>query len=380
MAARKGKAREPDPPTQLADLTAALERDGLVRGYVLRGDERYFRDRALEAIKARAAQDGLEPRMHDGEDPDFDASALMNDLGGGGLFAARQLVVARSVEKHLPKSAKEKSSLCDRLESFLAGDDVGTLVVSVGSLRADHRLVKAVVAAGGGTLTSRKLWDTPPPWGNDDPRRVELVTWLVGRAREMGLKLNPDQAVYVCAATGNDLFALEDQIKKLRDAPRGSDLQSIVSWEAAASPWAVAEHLVIGDLPRALGGIESLFRGGFAERDGRRLVDAAGLAQILLSGLIGAVRKGLAIASGVERGLSPEDAARAAGVSGAPTTVRREIERAATHDAAAWRRRLEDLADLERRSKSTGGVEVDDFTLLAVRWRRRKPARAGGRR
>jgi hypothetical protein len=54
MAARKTKAREPDPRAQLAELLAALERGGLARGYVLRGDERYFRDRALEAIKARA--------------------------------------------------------------------------------------------------------------------------------------------------------------------------------------------------------------------------------------------------------------------------------------------------------------------------------------
>jgi DNA polymerase III delta subunit len=383
MAARKAKAREPDPPTQLAELAAGIERGGLARGYVLRGEERYFRDRALDAIRVRAVADGLEVRIHDGDDPDFSPAALMNDLGGGGLFSARQLVVARSIEKHLPKTAKEESALLTKLIAFLGGADVGALVVSVGALRADHKLVKAVEAVGGVVLSSRKLWDSPPPWGNADPRRVELVTWLVARAREAGLKLSPDQAVYVCAAIGNDLFALEDQLVKLREAPRGADLTALVAWEAAVSPWTVAEHVVAGDLPRGLDGIEGLFRGGFEERDGRRLVDSAGLAQILISGLLGAVRKGLAIASEVERGRSPDEAARAAGIAGAPAMVQRELARAAQHDAATWQERLADLADLERRSKSTGGVEVDDFTLLAVRWRdrargkRRAPSGAG---
>jgi DNA polymerase III delta subunit len=367
MAARK--AREANPQTQLAELVRGIEREGLAHAYLLRGDERYFRDRALDAIKARAVADGLDVRMHDGEDPDFSPARLMDDLGGSGLFAARQLVVARGVEKELPKTAKEESALLDKLLAFLGGSDVGTLVVSVGALRADHKLAKAIAAAGGGTMTSRKLYDSPPPWGSSDPRRVELVEWLVGRAREMGMRMTPDQAVYVCAATGNDLFALEDQIAKLRDAPRDADLQALLGWEATASPWQVAGDMVEGNLANALAGIETLFRGGFTERDGRRLVDAAGLAQILISGLLGSVRKGLAIATAVERGASPSEAARAAGLAGAPAVVQREIERAAKHGSATWRARLEDMADLERRSKSTGGVEVDDFALLAVRWR-----------
>ena len=367
MAARAFKPRETDPATQLRELKAGLAH-GLARGYALRGEERYFRDRALDAIKERAAEDGLELRMHDGEDPDFALTRLLDDLGGGGLFAARQLVVARNVEEELAKVDRESRPLTRAIEAFLAAD-AGPVVVSAASLRADHAVVKAVTAAGGFVLASRRLWDSPPPWASADPRRAELVLWLGERARELGARLSPDQAVYVAAAKGNDLYALEGELKKLRDAPAGSVLQELVAFESASSPWSVAESLAAGDLARGLNGVEALFRAGFEERDGRRQVEAPALAQILLGSLHGAVRRGLAVAEGVAAGRSPEDAARDAGIAGAPAIVQRELARAQSRGAEEWRRMLEDLADLERRSKSTAGVEVDDFALLAVRWR-----------
>jgi DNA polymerase III delta subunit len=368
MAARASKPREADPATQVRDLEAALARGGLARAYVLRGEERYFRDRALEALRARALADGLEVRLHDAEDPDFALTRLLDDLGGAGLFAARQLVVARNVEDELQKVDQRASPLARALEAFLAAD-AGTAVVSAAALRADHSFVRAVAAAGGTVLTSRRLYDSPPPWGNPDPRRAELVLWLGERARELGVRLGPDQAVYVAAATGNDLYALEDQLQKLRDAPAGSGLRDLVGWEASAAPWSVSEAMVAGDLARGLGGIETLFAGGFEERDGRRLVEAPALAQILLGALQGLVRRGLAVSEAIAAGAAPEDAAREAGAAGPPAAVQRDLARAQSRGAAQWRRMLEDLADVERRSKSTAGVEADDFALLALRWR-----------
>ena len=369
MAARRAKAREADPPTQVRQLEAALERDGLARGYVLRGEERYFRERALDSIKRRAQADNLEVHFHDGDDPDFALSRLLDDLSGGGLFAARQLIVARNVEKSLKKVGKDAGPLTRAITAFIGGEDAGTVVVSVASLRADHGLVKAIAAAGGPVVSSRRLWDSPPPWGDPDPRRAEIVVWLVDRAREMEVKLSPAQAVYVCAATGNDPFALQDQLEKLRDAPAGSELERVVGWEASTSPWAVAEALVAGDLPRALNGVETLFRGGFAERDGRRMVDPVGLAMILIGSLAGSVRKGLAISTEMQAGSSPQDAARAAGVAGAPNTVQAQIAIANKRTPAVWRRMLEEVGELERKTRTSAGIEPDDLVLLAVRWR-----------
>ena len=99
MAARK--KREADPPTQLRELASALEAEGLGRGYVLRGDERFFRDKGVEMLKRRGVQEGYEVCVHDAErgNADFRLSALIDDLSGGGLFAARRLVIVRNKYK-----------------------------------------------------------------------------------------------------------------------------------------------------------------------------------------------------------------------------------------------------------------------------------------
>lgn len=361
----RGK-READPMTQVRDLAAALDRGELARAYLLRGEERYFRARALARIRATAEKAGYEVCLHDADDPDFALARLTGDLTGGGLFAASRLVVARNPEKHLKKVDGKDSALTRAAIAWIESGEPGCLVVSAASLRADHALAKAIAKAGGATVTSRRLWDTPPPWGNPDPRRAELVMWLVGRAREMGVKLSPEQGVYVAAATGNDLFALEDQLVKLREAP-GGDLRALVGWDAAVAPWAVADSLVSGDLPRALGGVEALFRAGFEERDGRRLVDPAALATVLMGSLQGAVRKGLAIATELAGGATPEAAAARAGVSGAPSTVQAQIARARRRTPARWRAMLADAAALERKAKS-GGIDAPDFAALALRW------------
>ena len=44
------------------------------------------------------------------------------------------------------------------------------------------------------------------------------------------------------------------------------------------------------------------------------------------------------------------------------------VGRARARSAAAWRGMLEDVAELERRAKSSAGVDANDFALLAARW------------
>lgn len=380
MAAR---GKRSDPLSELAGLERELEAQGtgLARGYLLRGDERYFHDRAIERLRARALADGYEVVLHDGskDSTDFSLAALLDDASGGGLFAARRLIVLRNPEEHLKKQGSDQSPLTRVLCGFVgAAQDHGTLVVSAPGLRADHALSKALVAAGGRLLELRKLWDSPPPW-SPDPTQVELVKWFVGRARERGVAMDPRRAVYVCAATGNDLHALDDQLERLA-ASGGADVREIVPWDAATTPWAVADPIVAGDLPRGLFGIESLFRGGFQEKSGKRLVDGVALANMLFSSLLRNVRQALAVRLALEQGESPEMAARAAGMGGPPQALKAGVERARGRSSASWRRMLDELAALERRAKSGAGVDENDFALLALTWRQHAEAPARGRR
>ena len=383
MAVRK--PREADPMTQLRQLSAAVGQGALQRGYVLRGEERYFRDRAEELVRRRAVELEQEVCLHDSEDPDFALTRLTDDLSGGGLFAAQRCVVVRNAGTLLTGETGGKDTGLGRaLRAFVeSADDVGTLVLSGSSIRADNHVAKAVKQVGGTLFTSRKLYDSPPAW-KPDPRQVELVLWFAERAREASVRLTPDQAAYVVAATGNDLFALEAQLERLRGRP-ASELHALVGWNAEGSPWRVADNLVAGNAARAVSGIEGLFRGGFKQKDGKRLVDAGGLVPMLLSALTGKVRQNLAGARALARGAGVAEAADAAGVKNF-ANARQEFEvsvRQASPDA--WAARLDELAALERRAKGSGAVDATDFALLAVRWRARtgsgaQPSGRGGRR
>ncbi len=374
MAAR---AKEPAPPVRLDQLRASLEEKGLARGYVIRGEEPWFRERAIELLKARAERDGYEVRLHDGEPSshDFQLSSVIDDLAGGGLFASRRLVVVRNPGAYLKKVEDGPSPLTRAVTRYLgAEEEGGCVVLCAASLRADLVAVKAIQKAGGETLTLRRLYDSAPAW-NPDPRRAELVEWFVRRAHERGVKLDASQAVYVCAATGNDLAGLEDQIERLRRSS-GRELREVVGWNAATAPWTVADHVVGGDLARALAGVETLFGGGFQEKGGRRLLDAVALGNMLLSSVVKAVRQGLALAQELERGVEPAAALRTLGVRGAPRTTQAAVERARLRSARVWRSMLEDLVDLERRAKSSSSLDASDFVALALRWARTAPTRA----
>ena len=367
MAARK--AREPDPPQALRQLERSLEENGLARGYVLRGEERYFRDRAAASIRRLAEKAEHEICVHDADrraNPDFRLNALIDDLSGGGLFSTRRFVLIKNPEDALKKVDGKDSPLTAALRAFVASsEDPGTVVLVGSSLRADNPIVKAIKAAGGPLLSLRKLWDGPPPW-NPDPRQAELVQWLVARAREVGVRLAPNQAVYVCAATGNDLFALEDQLERLRTAP-GESVGQVVDWNAATTPWSVSDELLGGRTARAVSGIEALFRGGFQEKSGRRLLDATALASMLIGSLMRGVRQGLALRSALDAGRSDADAAKSIGLAGRAAAP--ALERAKARPSAQWRRMLEEVLGLDRRAKSAAGVDANDFSAFALRWR-----------
>jgi len=358
------KAKEDPPWVDLARLEQALAQAPIARAYALRGEERYFRERAIAALRARAEAAGFELCLHEAEGrdaSDFALARLIDDLSGGGLFAPRRFVLVRNPGELLKKVGGEDAPLVRAALAFLASpEDVGTLVLSESSLRADHALVKALVARGGLAPAFRKLWETPPPW-RPDPLGAELVQWVLVRAQELGLRLTGEQAVYVAAATGNDLAAIDDQLETLKGGG-GRDLKTLVAWTTGGSPWSVADHLLAGDLPRALAGLEVLFRGGFQEKSGKRLLEPAGIASLLLGALTRGASAALAERSNPgSGGNSPgEKAARA---------------RAELRPASDWHRLLEESAALERRMKTGGGLGLDDFARLALAWSRSGPPR-----
>jgi DNA polymerase III delta subunit len=375
MAART--AREPDPPSQVRALGATLaDMRAFARGYLVRGEERYFRESAIACLTAAARDRGFETSRHDARDPDFDAGLLLDDLSAAPMFAPARLILVRSASALLKKEGRDASAVEKGLLAFLRNTTPsGALVVEAESLRADHALSKAVIERGGIVVNCRRLWETPPPWG-PDPRKAEVVQWLVARARDRKIALDPAEAVYVVQATGNDLSALESALDRVAER-RARGIKEVVRWTSSASPFQIAEELCRGDAPRALAGIENLFRAGFEDRDGSREIDPNALLAVLLGSLRSKLRQTLSGALALERGLDLAHAARSAGVAPNPRGLGEFEARLALRPARAWRAMLDDVTNLERRVRTSGRVDASDLAVLCLRW---KTAARGGAR
>ena len=360
-----------DPAQALRELDSASE---LLAGYVLRGDELYFTTRARDSIVAQAREAGYEVCLHDVKESAFNVAVLLDDLAGGALFAASRLVLIANPEALLKKDAPLERAIA----SFLAGQR-GSVVLVSGGLRADNRTVKAIVKAGGRLLSFRKLYDKPPPWQpHADPRNAELPQWLRARARELAVELSPEGALLLIAAVGNDLFALEDRLSELRLAGEQSFFHQLQG-DGAGSPFSAATEVCRGNASAGLFQVETLFRSGQKGRDGKREVAPRALREVLFNALRSKLRGGLAGSVALSGGASLDEAAAAAGVPNFPAAKREFGEMVRLRSVRDWRRMCDDLARLERRARSNGNVDVNDFSLFALRWKKQRTQRASAR-
>lgn len=365
--------KEAPPTTQLTDLVKAVAgAKALPRGFVLKGEERYFVEKALEAIQKRGEELSLDISRHDADDPEFNLSALLDDLGGAPMFAAGRLVIVRAAAKALVGG--KDGPLARAAVAWLADDSQeGSLVLVGTSLRADNVVVKAIKKAGGTLLNARKLYDSPPPW-SPDPRKIEVVAWLVLRAKERKLSLDYEHAVYMVKAIGNDLFALDGELDKLEHS-KGKGFTEVVEYRGSATPWSVAEDVALGDLTKSLDGIATLFRGGFQGKDGKRVLDAPALTAMILAGLRKSVTEGERGARALDRGATLQAASKAAGVPGFPKARESFEARMQARPHEDWNRLARELLTLERKSRSGAAVDANDFFRLALSWRRKKTRR-----
>lgn len=368
-ASRKGKPRDPFPE----DALAALERQ-LVQSVppaaVLKGEERYFRERGVDLCLVAAKAAGMEVCRHDALDPEYSGARLLDDLSTGALFQSARCVIVRGLERVVVERASQFSAaIRDAILARLKSGAEGMLVLSAAKLLASNAVAKAVADAGGVSVACRRLYDKAPPW-DPDPRKAELVQWCARRARDVGIKLDLNEAAYIVAATGNDLAAIDDQLKRVQG--RGKEaIQELVAWDASASPFEVADQLAAGDLKRSLAGLETLFSGGAVQRDGSRTIDAGGIVAQLSAAVSAKIRESCRIAEGVMAGMPPKRALERAGIKGAPRAVEEALKRFDGRAPEDWVRMLEEFGELERRSRSGVSVDVTDFAAFALRWRRR---------
>lgn len=373
------KEREPSPTEQIGALARALAEPRLPRIVILRGDERWFREDALRHVLEAARRAEMEIEKHDAVDPDFDVRSLADALCAPPMFATSRCVVVRHANALLKKDGGSDSTITRAVLGWLGDSGAsGMIVLDAEGLRADHAVSKAALAARGQVLNLRRLWDGPPPW-DPDPRKSELVQWTVARARERKVSLTLDDALYVAAATGNDLFGIDAALERIGRRAGGS-VRGLVAWTSGGSPFELAEHVCRGDLKQSIAGIEALFRLGFSDKGGEREIDRGALLVITFGALRGKLRASAAAARVLSQGGKIEDAATAAGVNNFAKAREEFALRMRARPHADWVRMLFDFAALERRTRRGGITDANDLAEFALRWRRQPATTSAARR
>ena len=312
--------------------------------YLIHGDdhgriaERRRRLRAL-AEQESGAQ-GIELFEGDAATPEAVATAL-NAL----TFAiGRRFIVVDGVErwsdKQLePLQAALKAIPSDTTIAFFAREDSRN--------KAPQKLLDMVKKAGGDISAE----DSVKPW--------QLPKWVIARARELGLQLEPDTARALISHVGDRQQRLMRELEKLAlYAGPGARIDSTMVDELTAPSaeqraWSLADAIVSGD-PQVATGLYLTLRS-----QGERLPG-------LLYWMSTRVRTAHEIAAALEAGEAPAQIKRRLRMpSKAADRLIADAERAG---AEKLQRTIEQLADLELASRGggSGAAGEDTAALLAI--------------
>jgi DNA polymerase III subunit delta len=211
--------------------------------YLIHGDdhgriaERRTRLRVL--AEAQSGAHGVELLEGEQATPAVVAAAL-NAL----TFAVgRRFIVVDGVERWREKELEPLEAVLGAIPSattvaFFAREDARS--------KAPARLHEAVRKAGGDISAE----DSVKPW--------ELPKWVIARARELGLQLEPDAARVLVQHVGDRQQRLSRELEKLAlgiDGPGGrvdaAEIERLAAPSAERKVWSLADALVAGDAQAA---------------------------------------------------------------------------------------------------------------------------------
>jgi DNA polymerase-3 subunit delta len=312
--------------------------------YLIHGDdhgriaERRARLRAL--AESRSGAEGIELFEGDTATPDTVAAAL----GAMTLALGRRFIIVDGVERWKDKEL-------DALETALGGIAPETTVAFFARedsrTRAPDRLLAAVRTADGDISTESSV----KPW--------ELPKWVLARAAELGVELEPDAARALIRHVGERQQRLLRELEKLAlGAEAGVRLDAAAVDELTApsaerKSWAVADALVAGDSRAAVGAFLAL------RMQGERVPG-------LIYWISQRVRVAHDVAAALEAGEPPAQVKRRLRMPS--RAADRLIADARRSGADRLRRAIIEIADLELASRGggPGGAGEDTAALRAI--------------
>jgi DNA polymerase-3 subunit delta len=312
--------------------------------YLIHGDDHGRIAERRARLRAMAEQEsgtqGVEVFEGDAATPEAVAGAL-NAL----TFAlGRRFIVVDSVERW---TDKQLDPLITALTDIPPDTTVAFFAREDGRTKAPKRLHDAIKKAGGDIAAEESV----KPW--------ELPKWVIARAREMGLQLEPDTARALIAQVGDRQQRLLRELEKLAlYAGPGARVDASLLDELAAPSaehraWSLADTIVSGDAQAATALYLTL------RSQGERLSG-------LLYWMSTRVRTAHEVATALEAGTPPAQIKR--GLRMPSKAADRLIADAGRAGAENLQRTIEQLAELELASRGggSGGAGEDTAALLAI--------------
>jgi DNA polymerase-3 subunit delta len=313
--------------------------------YLIHGDDHGRIAERRARLRAMAEQEsgaqGVEVFEGDAATPE----AVANALNALTFALGRRFIVADGVERW---TDKQLDPLATALEQVPPDTTVAFFAREDGRAKAPKRLHDAVKKAGGDISAEESV----KPW--------ELPKWVIARARELGLQLEPDTARALIAQVGDRQQRLLRELEKLAlYAGPGARVDASLLDELAAPSaehraWSLADTIVSGDAEAAIRLYLTL------RSQGERLPG-------LLYWMSTRVRTAHEVATALEQGTPPAQIKR--GLRMPSKAADRLIADAGRSGAENLQRTIEQLAELELASRGggSGGAGEDTAALLAIR-------------
>jgi len=206
-------------------------------------------------------------------------------------------------------------------------------------------LVKAVEGAGGEV----REYAAPKPW--------ELPKWAIARARELGLRLEPDAAKLLVSIVGSGQQRLARELEKLAIAmhpevtARAEHVEQLAAGETAPKVYDLADALVAGDRETTMHLAEELI--GHEERPSRFVYP-----------IVGRLRDVHRAVELLEAGAGEKELATA--LKAPPWRVKKVVALARHADRETIERALCRFADLELELRGGGTLDEETAVSLAL--------------
>ncbi|MGP0048385.1 MAG: DNA polymerase III subunit delta [Solirubrobacteraceae bacterium] len=313
--------------------------------YLIHGDDHgriaERRARLRELAESLSGTEGIELLEGDAATPD----AVAGTLDAMTLAIGRRFIVVDGVERW---KDKEMNALERAMAAIAPDTTVAFFAREDGRARAPDRLHAAVRKADGDISTENSV----KPW--------ELPRWVMARAAELGVELEPDAARELIGHVGERQQRLLRELEKLSlGAERpgitldAADVDALTAPSAERRAWTVADALVAGDRSAAVQAYLSL------RQQGERLPG-------LLYWISQRVRAAHDVAAALDAGEPQAQVKRRLRMPS--RAADRLIADARRAGADRLRAAIGEIADLELASRGggSGGAGEDTAALVAI--------------